>query len=50
MSHYEWLRVTIAQWGLVYFGALFVAGCAYALWPSRKHQFEAAARLPLSED
>ena len=50
MSHYEWLRATVAEWGLVYFVALFIGGCAYACWPSRKHQFEAAARLPLCED
>ena len=38
------------SWGLVYFVVVFLAVLAYALWPSRKAQFDEAARLPLSED
>ena len=37
-------------WGLVYFVVVFLAVLAYALWPSRKRQFEEAARVPLRED
>jgi cytochrome c oxidase cbb3-type subunit IV len=37
-------------WGLVYFVAIFVAVLFYALWPSRKQQFDEAARIPLRED
>ena len=37
-------------WGLVYFVAIFVAVLVYALWPSRKQQFDEAARIPLRED
>jgi cytochrome c oxidase cbb3-type subunit IV len=37
-------------WGLVYFAILFAAVLAYALWPSRKKQFEDDARIPLRED
>ena len=37
-------------WGLVYFVVIFVAVLLYALWPSRKKQFEEAARIPLRED
>jgi cytochrome c oxidase cbb3-type subunit 4 len=37
-------------WGLIYFVAVFMAVLAYALWPSRKRQFEEAARIPLRED
>jgi len=37
-------------WGLVYFAILFAAVLAYALWPSRKKQFEEDARIPLRED
>ena len=37
-------------WGLVYFVAVFLAVVVYALWPSRKKQFEQAARIPLQED
>jgi cytochrome c oxidase cbb3-type subunit 4 len=37
-------------WGLVYFVAIFVIVLLYALWPSRKRQFDEAARIPLRED
>jgi cytochrome c oxidase cbb3-type subunit 4 len=38
------------QWGLVYFAVIFAIVLVYALWPSRKRQFEEAARIPLQED
>lgn len=37
-------------WGLAYFVGVFLVVLAYALAPSRKGRFDAAARLPLSED
>ena len=37
-------------WGLIYFVGIFLIVLAYALWPSRKQQFEEAARMPLRED
>jgi cytochrome c oxidase cbb3-type subunit 4 len=37
-------------WGLAYFVAVFAIMLAYALWPSRKTQFDEAARIPLRED
>jgi cytochrome c oxidase cbb3-type subunit 4 len=37
-------------WGLAYFLAIFAIALLYALWPSRKRQFEEAARIPLQED
>jgi len=37
-------------WGLAYFVVIFVGVLFYALWPSRKQQFEEAARIPLRED
>ena len=37
-------------WGLVYFVVIFAAVLVYALWPSRKAQFDHAARIPLRED
>ena len=37
-------------WGLVYFVVIFVVVLVYALWPSRKKQFDEAARIPLRED
>jgi cytochrome c oxidase cbb3-type subunit 4 len=36
--------------GLAYFVVVFLLVLAYALWPSRKKQFEEAARIPLRED
>jgi len=37
-------------WGLIYFVGIFLIVLAYALWPSRKKQFDEAARMPLRED
>ena len=37
-------------WGLAYFVGVFLIVLAYALWPSRKQQFDDAARIPLRED
>jgi len=37
-------------WGLIYFVTIFLGVLVYALWPSRKQQFDAAARIPLRED
>ena len=37
-------------WGLVYFVTVFLLVLVYALWPSRKQQFDEAARMPLRED
>jgi cytochrome c oxidase cbb3-type subunit IV len=37
-------------WGLLYFVLLFALVLAYALWPSRRQQFDAAAHVPLRED
>ena len=37
-------------WGLAYFVVIFLGVLFYALWPSRKKQFDEAARIPLRED
>jgi len=37
-------------WGLVYFVSVFLIVLVYALWPSRREQFNEAARMPLRED
>jgi cytochrome c oxidase cbb3-type subunit 4 len=47
---YRTLAEFAQSWGLVYFVVVFLVVLAYALWPSRKAQFDEAARLPLSED
>ena len=38
------------KWGLVYFSVIFAVVLVCALWPSRKKQFDEAARIPLRED
>ncbi|MGO8798156.1 MAG: cbb3-type cytochrome c oxidase subunit 3 [Roseiarcus sp.] len=50
MSTYQALRGLVASFGLAYFGLIFVVGVAYALWPSKRHGHEEAARIPLQED
>jgi cytochrome c oxidase cbb3-type subunit IV len=47
---YKTLAEFAQTWGLLYFVVLFGVAVAYALWPSRKQQFDAAARVPLRED
>jgi cytochrome c oxidase cbb3-type subunit 4 len=37
-------------WGLAYFVVIFATVLVYALWPSRKKQFDEAAHIPLRED
>ncbi len=47
---FEALSAFAATWGMAYFGVIFMIVIAYALWPSKRAQFNAAARIPLSED
>ena len=47
---YKMLAEFAQTWGLLYFVAVFTAVLVYALWPSRKNQFDEAARMPLRED
>jgi cytochrome c oxidase cbb3-type subunit IV len=45
------LLANIAQGaGVLYFMGIFLAVCAYALWPSNRDRFDAAARTPLQDD
>jgi cytochrome c oxidase cbb3-type subunit 4 len=46
---YETVARFAQQGGLIYFAAIFVAGCAYALWPSNKEAFRRMAQLPLED-
>ena len=50
MSTYESLRSFIGTGGLIYFGVIFIAVLIYALAPSNRKKFDAAARIPLEED
>lgn len=47
---YETVARFAQQGGLIYFGLIFLAGVAYALWPSRKAEFQNAARMPLDDE
>jgi cytochrome c oxidase cbb3-type subunit 4 len=47
---YEQALVFAHSWGAVYFILMFVAACAYALWPSNQAAFRDAASMPLRDD
>jgi Cbb3-type cytochrome oxidase, subunit 3 len=47
---YKFLAEFAQTWGLAYFVAVFLMVLIYALAPSRKDRFDAAARIPLRED
>ncbi len=47
---YRMLAEFAQTWGLLYFVAIFAGVLVYALAPSRRDRFDAAARLPLQED
>lgn len=36
--------------GVLYFMGIFLAVCAYALWPNNRSKFDQAARMPLERD
>ena len=46
---YRSLAEFAQTWGLVYFVGVFLLVLCYALWPSRKAEFDRAARLPLED-
>lgn len=47
---YEALATFAQTWGLLFFMALFAGVIVYALWPRNQDKFDAAARVPLSDD
>ena len=47
---YATLASFAQTWGLAYFVTVFGSVVVYALWPSRRKQFEQAALMPLQED
>jgi cytochrome c oxidase cbb3-type subunit 4 len=50
LATYQMLASFAQTWGLVYFVTVFAIVLIYALWPSRRRQFDDAARIPLRED
>ena len=47
---FETTSVFAQTWGLVFLVVMFVIAMAYALRPSARKKFEAAAQIPLKED
>ena len=47
---YKTLAEFAQTWGLLYFVSVFAGVLVYALWPSRRGQFDDAARMTLRED
>jgi cytochrome c oxidase cbb3-type subunit 4 len=47
---YEAVARIAQQGGLVYFGLIFLVGVAFALWPSKRGEYQRAARLPLDDE
>jgi cytochrome c oxidase cbb3-type subunit 4 len=50
MSAYQFWQQIAGVGGTLYFAAIFLIVLVYALWPSKKEEFEQAARNPLLED
>lgn len=47
---YETVARFAQQGGTVYFGAIFIAGLVYALWPKHRETFRRLSHLPLDKD
>jgi len=47
---YETVSKLVQQGGTVYFMLMFLAAGAYAFWPSKKEEFEKAARAALGAE
>ena len=47
---YETVARFAQQGGLIYFSLIFLAGVAYALWPSHRDAFRHLSHLPLEND
>ena len=47
---YESVARFAQQGGTLYFALIFIAGCAYALWPRNGEAFDRLARLPLEKE
>ena len=47
---YETVARFAQQGGTLYFGAVFIAGLIYALWPKHREAFRRLSHLPLEKD
>lgn len=48
--NYDQVSGFAQSWGLLYFVILFIAFCAYALWPKNAEKFDRAAQMPLEDE
>jgi cytochrome c oxidase cbb3-type subunit 4 len=48
--NYEFASSFAQTSGLLYFVGMFGAAVLYALWPRNRARFDAASRMPLSEE
>ena len=47
---YEILSKFAQTWGLGFFVLMFAVAVAYAVWPSNREKFRAAAYVPLDDE
>lgn len=47
---YAFLAAIAQQLGVVFFMTIFLGVVAYAIWPTNREKFDAAAEIPLKED
>ena len=50
ITMHSWASEVVTTWWTPAFVLIFLAVLAYALWPSNRKEFDAAARMPLRED
>jgi len=48
--NYEFASSFAQTSGLLYFVGMFAGAVLYALWPHNRARFDAASRMPLSEE
>jgi cytochrome c oxidase cbb3-type subunit 4 len=46
---YDTVLAFCQSWSVVYFGLMFAAAFAYAMWPANKKRFAEAAYMPLRD-
>ncbi len=50
ITFHTWASDFVTMWWTPAFVALFLGVLVYALWPSNRTTFDAAAKMPLRED
>ena len=47
---FQTISMLVQQGGTIYFGLIFVGVLVYAFWPSKRAEFDKAARAPLDAE